>query len=390
MLETETDENIQKELWKRGAEIKMDIIRHRVLRPWRRGCQCMGVLCALGAKLVAMDIDARDMPVADFASIVASQYNRSIVVKVPQSTDTVHGASITGTFRSLTFEQAVETIEATTGYRAVDMGGITYITSSYDQLVDVELSGASNVSVNGVAIAGGYATFSGEKVVANNFRDYVRKTRDRRTAKMEILVTDTGQETSDALQELLNSATVTLSYQGELFAPRNASTIDMRSVLGFLNQDKNTEIIMNTTVKIMSGEQIETAVGRVLEREIYVRPDQTSTDLVTRYDTLQLGFELKTTAFWDGTAWQVRYQITDTDFTTEQKRASFTGVDVIMEGQGAHVLKLNRNVDNVTERGIPILSRIPWVKKAFTWTTKTGQKRAINIIINIHENQKTN
>jgi len=386
--ETMTDEQLQIEDWKRGAEIRADIIKHRALRPWRRGCACMGVLCALGAKIYGLDVDANNMPIADFASIVGAEFQKSVVVPTSEEAQTgvIQARTVSGTFRNLTLSQGITTLEQITGNRAVELDGVIFITSPYNANAVLEPVGLGTPQIEGVTIAQGLAQVKGDKVVSNNSILSIRGYRDRRVAQMEVLVTDTSRETSDALQEFLNTATVTFALQGDLFKPRNGSTIDVRSVMAFIDQDKTSNVVMNTTVRIMSGEQVKTAVGRVLEREIYVRPDQTSTDLVTRFDTLQLGFELVLNPYWDGRAWQFKYNISDTDYTTEQKRATFEGVDVIAEGRGSHILKLNRDVENVTQRGIPILSKIPYVKKAFTWTTKTGQKRAINIIININEN----
>lgn len=386
--ESMTNEQLEMEDWERGAKIRMDIIKFRALRPWRRGFACMGILCALGAKIYALDVDANNMPVTDFAAIVGAEYQKSIVVPSAEdaSQTAIQSKTVSGTFRNITLPQAITTMEQITGNRAVELDGIIFITNPYNGSASVEPVGLGAPQIEGVIIGQGYAQIKGDKVVSNNSAEVIAHYRSRRVAQMEVLVTDTTREVSDALQEFLNAATVTLSVQGDLFRPKNTSTIDVRSVMAFIDQDKTSNVVMNTTVRIMSGEQIKTAVGRVLEREIYVRPDQTSTDLITRYDTLQLGFELTATTFWDGSAWQFKYEITDTDYTTEQKRAAFTGVDVITEGRGSHILKLNRDVENITKRGIPILAKIPYVKKAFTWTTKTGQKRAINIIINIYEN----
>lgn len=389
-LETLTDEELQQEDWVRGARIKMDIIKHRAIRPWRRGFACMGILCALGAKVSAFDVVANNMPVSDFVGIVSEQFKKSVVFAGSEATEAngLQQRSVTGAFYNLTLSQAIETIEQVTGFRSMELGGVVYLTSPHATHATVYPVGLSSPQIEGVTVSNGYAQVRGDKVVTYNSAEVIGYYRNRRTALMEVLVTDTTQETSDALQELLNAATVTLSIQGELFNPTDRSSIDVRSVMAFIDQDKTSNVVMNTSVRIMSGEEIQTAVGRVLEREIYVRPDQTSTDLITRYDTLQLGFELKVNPYWDGERWQFKYQISDTDYTTEQKRATFAGVDVIAEGRGSHILKLNRNVDNVTKRGIPILGKIPYVKKAFTWETKTGQKRAINIIVNIYENQK--
>lgn len=331
--------------------------------------------------------EARGLSLSDVAGAVGKHYGLSIFFASPE----MAAKPVNGNLTATSEDDALRVLGFLAGTKHTREGNVIFYGGGaigYAAFPSGVITQEQAARIEGVSLIGGFAVVKGDEITHRNLSEVFAQVRTRKAGRARVIIADVTASQSDALQDMLDRAKVEVTWTGPVQHSRFNIGLDFRSILDFLNDSTKNNILLDTEVSLLSGESIEHAAGKVLERPLYVRANQSDQDLVTRYDRLQLGLVFKFTGYWLGDSWQIKYSIEDSDYITEQKKTAYSGVEYLREGERRLVVKLKRTVDVKTKRMVPVLAHITG-KKLFTWETHAGDQRVITVFMEMLENETT-
>ncbi|MFA5262712.1 MAG: FecR domain-containing protein [Opitutaceae bacterium] len=202
-----------------------------------------------------------------------------------------------------------------------------------------------------------------------------------------LLICDVGSSYRDPVNTFMGSIKLGVTASGDLLKSSNFQLpLSINDVYDFLKTKTDVRIKTYTDLHIASGEPVTLTAGNVLERQIFIRPTETTdgsnNTLVTRYDRLQLGLTVSLAAFFYDDRWFVRYDISDADYenSTERKTADKGGLE-IRDNKPVTLATLNRDRATDTRNEVKGLGKIPLVGRAFRSKGADGETRVLYIFI---------
>lgn len=329
--------------------------------------------------------EARGLVLSDVAGVVGKHYGLSIFFATPE----MGAKPVNGNLTATSEDDALRVLGFLAGTKYSRDGNVVFYGSGvtgYAAFPSGVITQEQAARIEGVSLVGGYAVVKGDEITHRNLSEVFNQLRTRKAGRARVIIADVTSSKADALQDMLDRAKVEVTWTGPVQHSRFNIGLDFRSILDFLKDSSKNKILLDTEISLLSGEEVEHAAGKVLERPLYVRANQSDQDLVTRYDRLQLGLVFKLTGYWLGDSWQIKYSIEDSDYITEQKKTAYKGVEYLREGERRLVVKLKRTVDVSTRRMVPVLAHITG-KRFFTWETHAGDQRVITVFMEMLENE---
>lgn len=324
--------------------------------------------------------------VATAAEALAEHYHVSVFVP-----ENIAAKVINGTLRGGTLEESLDVLAFFAGVTWRQTGAVYYFGGSEPaQFLTLPSAGVDVAAVRSVL---GEAVVVGDSVVVkttptqfSQLREVLDKLRNRPVMKIRCAVVDIAASRLPAFRNFLDTAGSGLTVTGDLAGKVSVRLpLDIRTVLDFLAKDEDSEMKLDTTFSLPSGEPLTLTSGSIVERPVYVRSEGNNPqDLVTKFDRLQLGLTVKLRPYFFDGKWFLRFDIQDADISSgTEKRLTMTGAYEFAGKECIQLAAINRTKEVSTERSVPGLRRAPGIGRFFRSKSLTREDRSVVVFLEL-------
>jgi len=360
------------------------------------------VLCVGGTNTVTQPFffGADKVPADIVAAAISDHFSASVVVEPGLAS-----AEVSGRFVTADLNEAVQSLCFLMGARyrvqgaayLIGKGGGSRRLVSFPSY-GLQLGSAGGVFGQSVGAMGDRIVASLDDASATEIGTILQDMGRRRSLVLEVTVLDVSTNVIDRVNEWLDGLRMAAgAYKSNWMkgAPADAAAtavrrqglvydMDIKTVIELLDLGGRARIESREQVQVMSGSKSEFEAGRVVEDVTYRREEFTGKELVTAIERRVVGLTMTVLAnhFGDG-RWHLEFNVEDSAMLPDgsERRNRVTGQRLVNEGASWFLVSsLTRRAEVEAQRGVPMLRKVPLLKRASVKSVKQREDRQLMVL----------
>lgn len=331
---------------------------------------------------------ANEASASDVATAISDHYGVSVLLQKGDS-----GTQITGRVVADSLENSLDVLSfyLGTGYRSDDSGRIWMFGG--DEVESIKSFPSYGLSAQELArFSGGQASAIGDRIVIqgdervhSEISEVLKVVSARKTVGLELLVIDVSARDFERLNAWLDSLGVTVGYAAQKTLAVNPAMggvlgstlgafqasgitydVSINSVLGLLDDLQSTKMELRQQLQIVSGTTVVFSSGQIIEQQLFVRPDESETNLITQIERRTVGLDVNLTATNYDEKWHFVINISDSSLNETGETTTVLETEKIVDANQSNVWQLasfSRKVKSRVVSTSPLLKVVPFLKR---------------------------